>query len=897
MRQVQVVLFLLVIYTQALPAQTKQFGITPAQGNTFSAQSASSSSTATSSGIEYHGGPIMPGPHNVYLIWYGLWGGNSATSILPDFISSLGGSPYFNTNINYTDNGGNFVSNTVTLAGQSFDNELEGNVINDDSIIQIVDHAISNNLPSDPNGIYFVLTSPDVDENEPDLVFCSQICGYHSRTTLDGTDIKYSFVGNPDKCLATNNSCLEMSPSPNGNSAADAMASVMAHELNETVTDPDLNAWFHNNVGGEVGDLCVPFVVGYFNSFKTASGANANITLGDRDYLIQANYVNALGSTGGCQMAFTTPPPGTPLPPGTPTPSNTPPPPSGGPDFSLAVNNTSETIASGNPAPFFLGVTPTHGNNGSYTFNVSGLPSGAGKSFSPATLTSNSGFSLAQLFTVAPGTYPLTFTATNSSNVSHSVSVSLVSQPSSLLSIGFSPQGDVLSNPATMACGNRFGGPCSQYFAHGSSVTLRAAATGFPWVFSHWTGDCTGTDPCTLLMNQSHSVGEEFRTDLGLSHVDIGNGNSETFYVGAAPDQHVHMLLNYNGAWGNHDVNSYAGAPTNVIPETGSPVISANVGGQNTETFFIGTDDHVHMLLNYNGAWGNHDINSYAGAPTNVMPQTSSPLAHIDIGNGNSETFYIGTDNHVHMLLNYNGAWGNHDVNSYAGAPTNVLPAPGSSLVSASIGNGNSETFYIGMDGHVHMLLNYNGAWGNHDLNSYAGAPTNVPPAGGSPLSHVDIGNGNSETFYIGTDNHVHMLLNYNGAWGNHDVSSYAGAPTNVLPGNALLDFVGTSLITTNIGGENTETFYVGTDQHVHMLLNYNGAWGNHDLNSYAQSPTNVLPAVGTPLSHFDLGNGNSETFYVGTDQHVHMLLNYNGAWGNHDLNSYAGAPTNVIPE
>ncbi len=34
------------------------------------------------------------------------------------------------------------------------------------------------------------------------------------------------------------------------------MASVMAHELNETVTDPDDNAWFHIDGTGEVGDLC-----------------------------------------------------------------------------------------------------------------------------------------------------------------------------------------------------------------------------------------------------------------------------------------------------------------------------------------------------------------------------------------------------------------------------------------------------------------------------------------------------------------------------------------------------------------------------------------------------------------------------------------------------------------
>src|SRR5436190_20126793 len=46
---------------------------------------------ATGNGIEYHGGPLMITPHNVYFIWYGNWSGNTATTILPAFISGLSG--------------------------------------------------------------------------------------------------------------------------------------------------------------------------------------------------------------------------------------------------------------------------------------------------------------------------------------------------------------------------------------------------------------------------------------------------------------------------------------------------------------------------------------------------------------------------------------------------------------------------------------------------------------------------------------------------------------------------------------------------------------------------------------------------------------------------------------
>ncbi len=285
-------LCLLILTISALAGGQQQFGVVPARGYTAPA-GPTQNAVVTGNGIEYHGGPVMVSPHNVYLIWYGNWNGDTATAILPDFIASLDGSPYFNTNTTYGDTVNNIV-NTVTMAGQFFDNYSQGTVLNNQGLINAVANALNiGAFPIDRNGIYFVLTSSDVDENEPSLQFCSQICGFHTSASIFANDIKYAFVGNPNRCLATNNSCLVNSPSPNNNGGADAMASIMAHELNETVTDPDLNAWFHLSTAGEVGDLCSPFVAGYPGEFAVSNGAIANIALGARFYLIQSNYVNA----------------------------------------------------------------------------------------------------------------------------------------------------------------------------------------------------------------------------------------------------------------------------------------------------------------------------------------------------------------------------------------------------------------------------------------------------------------------------------------------------------------------------------------------------------------------------------------------------------------------------
>ena len=133
------------------------------------------------------------------------------------------------------------------------DNYSRGKVLDDADILSIVSSAISGgHLPSDPNGIYFVLTWQDVQETSG---FISQYCGWHSHGTIGGVDIKYSFVGNANT-QGLSSCAAQTSSSPNGDPAADAMASIIAHELEESTSDPDLNAWYDDS-GNENADKCV----------------------------------------------------------------------------------------------------------------------------------------------------------------------------------------------------------------------------------------------------------------------------------------------------------------------------------------------------------------------------------------------------------------------------------------------------------------------------------------------------------------------------------------------------------------------------------------------------------------------------------------------------------------
>jgi hypothetical protein len=248
--------------------------------------------TGGNNGIFYNGGPVMLGTTTVYYIWYGNWSGNSATTILTDLANHIGGSPYFNINTTYYNGSNQHVSNSVVYGGSTTDSYSHGTSLSDSAIQAVVSDAINaGRLPKSTSAVYFVLTSADVTASSG---FCTQYCGWHTHGTIAGSDIKYSFIGNPDRCPSA---CTNGTAAPNGNAGADGMASIISHELEEAVTDPDLNAWYDHR-GQENADKCA-WTFG--TTYNNGTGV-ANVHLGTRDYLIQRNWVNASG--GYCSMSY-----------------------------------------------------------------------------------------------------------------------------------------------------------------------------------------------------------------------------------------------------------------------------------------------------------------------------------------------------------------------------------------------------------------------------------------------------------------------------------------------------------------------------------------------------------------------------------------------------------------
>ena len=369
----------------------------------------------TGNQIQYWGGSVLLGTTHVYVIWYGTFD-SGTTGILTTLIGSIGGSPYFNINTGYFDSGGNSVSNSVTLAGSVHNNYSKGkSLFNSDIGVIVADTLAAGQLPLDANGIYMVLTAGDVSVTG----FGTSFCGYHSFETVGSATVHYAFIGDPAPSHL--NGCAQQhTNSPNNNPGADAMASTIAHELEETVTDPNLDAWF-DSAGDEIADKCA-WTFG--STYTVANGSNANMILGGNNYLIQQDWVNAAG--GFCGLSA-----------------------SPGPDFAVWPSTSTQQVVAGNSTASFVGtIIPVKGFADTVSFSFSGLPAGAiASAIAPS--NSKAAFHVTTASTVAAGSYNFGVTGTSGA-ISHPATFTLVVSGLTLLPVTLSI-GSIAPEPSHVA--------------------------------------------------------------------------------------------------------------------------------------------------------------------------------------------------------------------------------------------------------------------------------------------------------------------------------------------------------------------------------------------------------------------------------------------------------------
>jgi len=273
-----------------------------------------SGTQATGTGISYHGGPVLQAATNVAAVYWassviypggptpgsnGL-GANDASNV-GYFMSHIGGSPYYNINTTYTDGAGLAIRNSVTYtqfwANNSYNVPSTKTRVSDANMVAMLQYAFNNGkLTYDPSTVYAIFTAGTVNLGGG---FGTQYCAYHTHgtVTIAGVSRTVLYAAMPD-AYAKASACSNGTPSPNNDPHADAVASVLVHEIEETTTDPMGNAWY-DATGYENADKCA---WNFGTTFTTANGGVANVTLGTKSFLIQQNWINS--GSGGCRLSW-----------------------------------------------------------------------------------------------------------------------------------------------------------------------------------------------------------------------------------------------------------------------------------------------------------------------------------------------------------------------------------------------------------------------------------------------------------------------------------------------------------------------------------------------------------------------------------------------------------------
>jgi len=249
-------------------------------------------------------GGIYSGPIQIIPVWVGTWDdARKATwnSILGNLVTSLGGSgdiatanQVFNTNTLYfttkakptaklTWSTSLIPSATVpaTLAAASL-----GIVpVSDANVAQYINLALTTSKVSAPasgtKAIYLYLGAADTRLSSG---FGTAYCGWHTYGTLGATNIPYIAI--QDFTPTYYSACSAQSVTPNLDVPLDAMASVLVHEIDESITDADLRTWYDSR-GAENADKCA----WTFGATTLLNGAKYNLTVGGKNYLVQRNWL------------------------------------------------------------------------------------------------------------------------------------------------------------------------------------------------------------------------------------------------------------------------------------------------------------------------------------------------------------------------------------------------------------------------------------------------------------------------------------------------------------------------------------------------------------------------------------------------------------------------------
>jgi hypothetical protein len=356
--------------------------------------------------------------------------------------------------------------------------------------------------------------------------------------------------------------------------------------------------------------------------------------------------------------------------------------------------------------------------------------------------------------------------------------------------------------------------------------------------------------------------GPQAAAGSALANCEDKSSAVHVFYIG--PSQHVHQWLFTANSWAEQDVTNQA-AP--LPPETTVPAaangtaFSSFVDNFGAHALYVAVDNNVNHVHELYLAWGDQIL-----SPT-VQAQAGSGLCSFVDGNGGAHVFCITSDGHVHQLSFGSGIWTDLDVTTAANSKTTATS--GSALASFGDAYG-YHLFYSGADGHLHQLYFDNVQWVDQDLTASTKGPQ---VAAGSGLSSFADTYG-EHAFYVGSDQHVHHM-NYAGkSWADQDLTLSTSGP-QAAKASALSSFgdaYGDHVFYIGADQHIHQLYFdnnTWVDQDLTAQTDGGYVYQGIPVPYVDRAP---LAATGSALSSLADSAG-EQAFYIGADQHVHLLV------------------------
>jgi len=258
----------------------------------------------------------LTGTISLIPVWVGNWSSGDVTtwnSVLGNIVTSLGGSSansvvlaghVFNTTTLY------YTSQSLTPPSLQWVSNLAvtaptATSVSDADVATYINTFIAANPTIVPDGTTPVFIYLGASSTLLTSGFGTTYCGWHTYGTSTSGIANIPYIALQDFTSTYYKTCAPQTSSPNGNVGLDAMASVMVHEVDETLTDPFFTGWY-DSTGAESADKCVRT----YGTLHTVGTARYNVQLGSLNYLIQQNWlennlVTPTGTSSGTACSVT----------------------------------------------------------------------------------------------------------------------------------------------------------------------------------------------------------------------------------------------------------------------------------------------------------------------------------------------------------------------------------------------------------------------------------------------------------------------------------------------------------------------------------------------------------------------------------------------------------------